>query len=237
MRIRAGYTSQNDLARAVGISVQTISAYEKGERRPDAETLYNLAEKLNCTADYLLFRENGATHDVAYIVEYTGLSERAINNLNSLAHPLHIRLENGDTATLQPDYNALDFLNYIIGEDEEASIHSIVQLINSAIFYYAESMEMPEDVRGGNIRDQDIKQFGLSAAKAKLLGLVLLPPDVAISHCESEAASRFRELVSNFVKDRGAGMHEVILLSKKMALEEIESIINKAEASDPIGQH
>lgn len=82
MRLRnarnaAGYKKQSDLADEVGITLQTISNYEKGDRLPDAYTLSKLAHALRCTSDYLLFLEDAPTHDVADVVSMTGLSKDA----------------------------------------------------------------------------------------------------------------------------------------------------------------
>jgi len=45
---------QEDLAKLLGVSRQTISNYEKGERHPDPQMLSRLARFFNVSSDYLL---------------------------------------------------------------------------------------------------------------------------------------------------------------------------------------
>lgn len=49
--------SQYDLAKKLNISQQRISAYERGKREPDIETLKTFADFFNCSVDYLLGKE------------------------------------------------------------------------------------------------------------------------------------------------------------------------------------
>jgi transcriptional regulator with XRE-family HTH domain len=48
--------SQNELAKALGLTQQAISAYENGLREPDLETLQKIADFFNVSVDYLLGR-------------------------------------------------------------------------------------------------------------------------------------------------------------------------------------
>jgi transcriptional regulator with XRE-family HTH domain len=50
--------SQSMLAEKFTLSQQTISAYERGERDPDTETLTKLADFFNVSIDYLLGKED-----------------------------------------------------------------------------------------------------------------------------------------------------------------------------------
>lgn len=45
--------SQNELAKALGLTQQAISAYENGLREPDLETLQKIADFFNVSVDYL----------------------------------------------------------------------------------------------------------------------------------------------------------------------------------------
>lgn len=49
---------QKDLAEKVGCSVQAISSYEKGQKKPKVETLEKIASALNVTTDYLIGNED-----------------------------------------------------------------------------------------------------------------------------------------------------------------------------------
>ena len=46
--------SQTDIAKALGVTRQAISLYEKGEREPKLETWQKLADFFNVPVDYLL---------------------------------------------------------------------------------------------------------------------------------------------------------------------------------------
>lgn len=48
--------SQSDLARAVGLTPQSVSAYENGVRRASGDVIAAFANVLKCSADYLLGR-------------------------------------------------------------------------------------------------------------------------------------------------------------------------------------
>ncbi|MED4801933.1 helix-turn-helix transcriptional regulator [Bacillus atrophaeus] len=56
-RLRAGYRSQTEAAKKLGITSQVLSNYEGGRRDPDTQTLKALAELYNVSADYLLGTE------------------------------------------------------------------------------------------------------------------------------------------------------------------------------------
>ena len=49
---------QNELAKMVNVSVQTISGYETGYANPPIEILIKIADVLETTTDYLLGRES-----------------------------------------------------------------------------------------------------------------------------------------------------------------------------------
>ena len=46
--------SQSELAKSIGVTQQTISAYEKGIRQPPIDVLLKLSEIFNCTIDELV---------------------------------------------------------------------------------------------------------------------------------------------------------------------------------------
>jgi transcriptional regulator with XRE-family HTH domain len=54
LRKDAGFESQEALARALDVSVFTISRYERGETKPDINGLYALAQVLGVEASELL---------------------------------------------------------------------------------------------------------------------------------------------------------------------------------------
>ena len=81
-----GEKNQNDVARDIGISRATLSYYESGERKPDINTLYALANYYNVSSDYLIGLSDVAVPeiDTQAISQKTGLSQRAISYLSSL---------------------------------------------------------------------------------------------------------------------------------------------------------
>src|SRR3970040_473566 len=56
-RKRAGIT-QGDLAKRVGVSLQTLNKYEKGHRTPDARLLGSIVKELGCDPGWLLSGED-----------------------------------------------------------------------------------------------------------------------------------------------------------------------------------
>lgn len=53
---------QKELADKIGISLSSISMYERGERQPDNDTLKKLSQYFNVSIDYLLDNEITATN-------------------------------------------------------------------------------------------------------------------------------------------------------------------------------
>lgn len=49
---------QKELADKIGISLSSISMYERGERQPDNETLKKISQYFNVSIDYLLDNES-----------------------------------------------------------------------------------------------------------------------------------------------------------------------------------
>lgn len=64
---------QEDLAKLLSTTQQTVARYENGEREPDIDTICRLCEIFGCTADYLLGRSTNAspviTDDDASLLE------------------------------------------------------------------------------------------------------------------------------------------------------------------------
>ncbi len=72
--------TQDQLAKAVGITRQSLSRYETNERTPNIELIYNIAKHYEVSADYLLGLSDVKSLDnrVQAACEVTGLSEYAI---------------------------------------------------------------------------------------------------------------------------------------------------------------
>ena len=82
-RLERNLPRMKDLADLIGVTQQSISYYESGDRLPDAITLTKLAAALGCTTDYLLFIENAPTHESSDLSKATGLSVTATEELQS----------------------------------------------------------------------------------------------------------------------------------------------------------
>lgn len=74
-----GFT-QKEVALILKISVQAVSYWEVGERKPSYPVLLRLADLYGTTTDYLLGRENVPTSDVLTPAEQKLISE--YRNLN-----------------------------------------------------------------------------------------------------------------------------------------------------------
>lgn len=75
--------TQEELADRLGVSLKTVMNWEQGQAIPSVETLMDLAEIYDCDLDYLTGRLDQKTHDLQFIHDQTGLSEKAIEKLQS----------------------------------------------------------------------------------------------------------------------------------------------------------
>ena len=85
-RKTAGLT-QEELAKKIGVSTKTIMNWEqkvKANTLPTLGTLLQLAELYDCDLDYLTGRIDCKTHDLQFIHDQTGLSEKAIGKIQKL---------------------------------------------------------------------------------------------------------------------------------------------------------
>lgn len=82
-RKEAGLT-QADLAEKMGVHIKTVMNWEQGIAEPPLGTLMELTELYHCDLDYLTGRLDQKTHDLQFIHDQTGLSEKAIEKLQSL---------------------------------------------------------------------------------------------------------------------------------------------------------
>ena len=82
-RKEAGLT-QADLAEKMGVHIKTVMNWEQGIAEPPLGTLMDLTELYHCDLDYLTGRLDQKTHDLQFIHDQTGLSEKAIEKLQSL---------------------------------------------------------------------------------------------------------------------------------------------------------
>ena len=88
-RLKSGFKTQQALTDALlkakfNVTLDTVQNWEQGKSSPSMETLLKLCDFFDCSADYLLGLIEEKTHDLAFICEYTGLSEESIINLDKL---------------------------------------------------------------------------------------------------------------------------------------------------------
>lgn len=83
LREKAGKKRQ-EVADDLGISRASLEYYEKGKRKPDTDILFRIAKYFNASADYLIGLSDVPTadKDLKFVCEYTGLSEKAVEELN-----------------------------------------------------------------------------------------------------------------------------------------------------------
>ena len=81
-RKEAGLT-QAELAEEMGVHIKTVMNWEQGIAEPPLGTLIDLTELYHCDLDYLTGRLDQKTHDLQFIHDQTGLSEKAIEKLQS----------------------------------------------------------------------------------------------------------------------------------------------------------
>lgn len=93
-QLRPKETSQDEFAKFLGISRQTVSFYENGERVPDALVLRQICEKCNVSSDWLLgLSEYRNTKSEQVLAKDLGLSEKAMYALLGLRNsPDHSEL-------------------------------------------------------------------------------------------------------------------------------------------------
>lgn len=79
---KAKKISQEVLAEKIGVSKRSIGFWERNEKSPkDIDTLIKLAEFFGVSVDYLLCRIDERNHDLHFICDETGLSEKAAETL------------------------------------------------------------------------------------------------------------------------------------------------------------
>ncbi len=77
-------TTQEAFAQVVGMSRQTIRAYERGDRTPTVENLDQLTRVTGCSVEYLMGRSENMRPSGFDLVKETGLSDGAIDTLRKL---------------------------------------------------------------------------------------------------------------------------------------------------------
>lgn len=82
-----GSATQQDVADKIGVSRQNVGRWLLGDTTPDINTLSKIADAYKVSTDYLLGRTPNKTTDanLKAVCEYTGLSEKAVENIRGIA--------------------------------------------------------------------------------------------------------------------------------------------------------
>lgn len=109
LRIANRY-SQEDLAKILNISQNTISRYENGGRKLPPDTIAKLCEVFNCSADYLLGLSDQTKKEPAVTGELAPPSEEFIRLQQ--ANELFLQLDEAGRA------QALAYLKFLASQQE-----------------------------------------------------------------------------------------------------------------------
>ena len=83
LRKRKGYT-QEIVAEKLGVTTKTYRNWERAETSPASRDLIALSDLYGVSTDFLLGLIEEKNRDEKFVLEYTGLSEKAVDHLKSL---------------------------------------------------------------------------------------------------------------------------------------------------------
>ena len=104
---------QKELAKELGITDNTVSYFVNGSRVPNIQQIIKISQIFNVSTDYILGVTNAMSTDadIKAICEYTGLSEKAIENIQSLKNfPFTEQYKHIDTTNLFFEYPEFSLL-------------------------------------------------------------------------------------------------------------------------------
>lgn len=103
--------SQQELADSIGITRQSLSRYELGERTANIDLLKKIAEHYHISADYLLGLTDNITtdKDLDYVSRYTGLNECTLGHIQMIEKEGYISTLN----TLLTSFNMVTILENV----------------------------------------------------------------------------------------------------------------------------
>lgn len=138
-----GKRTLQEVSDAIGITRVAMGYYEKGERKPDIEILYKIADFYQVSADYLIGLSDVASPDIEIktIADKTGLTEDVVNRIMSKENKF-LNLLVGAKEFYSMDYlfKEIDF-NYRLATDK--AIH-YTELQKEAEQHQADSKELQE---------------------------------------------------------------------------------------------
>lgn len=84
--MQKNHTTQEQLAKVVGVRRQTISLYCNGQSRPDYLQIASIAQFFRVTTDYLIGLSDGKNETTSRICDILGISDEAVENIKNLMH-------------------------------------------------------------------------------------------------------------------------------------------------------
>lgn len=131
--------TQETLAEKLTVSTKTVMNWEQGQSIPSLDVLMKLANLYHCDLDYLTGRIDCKTHDLQFIHDQTGLSERAIKKLQDLnSIPDYKNIED----SLREDGFTEDRISKIIDRQRERRGASIAREYPRIISLLIEDLNM-----------------------------------------------------------------------------------------------
>lgn len=83
-RKKIGFKTQAEFADKLNVDLKTVRNWEQGRNTPELITLIKICGMLHCSLDYLLGYIDETTHNMHYISQITGLTEKSIEGMQSL---------------------------------------------------------------------------------------------------------------------------------------------------------
>ncbi len=191
-RKRKGLT-QKQLAKEMGVILKTVRNWEQGIANPDFETLMKLSILLECDLDCLTGKLVESTHDIHYVHEFTGLSEKAVRKM---APPgLHPNASSPTVAALNQLIEADGFQDFI------QAFHGFMSTVYRLKTWVKPEMPpYPVDKDGNTIIDET---WHPPEGACVVIGknTVTLPIDEAVGYFVQEVARAVSRLCEGYCKE------------------------------------
>lgn len=143
LRNLRGKKNQDTVAKEIGISRASLSYYETGDRKPDINTLYALAQYYNVSSDYLLGLTDVASPNIdeQAISKKTGLSEDSIYHLELLQNTIDPKYEELSIVRLL----TLKTINLILEEEADDLLCNLAYYFFVSFTHYGNWFDETED--------------------------------------------------------------------------------------------
>lgn len=215
--------TQQTAADKIGVSRQNIGKWLSGSTTPDIETLCRIADAYNVPADYLLGRTPNKTTDAELqaVCDYTGLSEKAIENIKQI-----------------PAETELDLLNVLCETEEITKTIEVIAkyalcrcAMLSAASVYKKSQQLNLDT---SEYEKQIKEYRQSAEHLKTAASLQIDKMLAISTINlSQTLLKLTEAECDELSDFANSFSKVKGLS--LSLEDLLNDIEENKGADENG--